>query len=376
MRVCLIGPVWPYRGGIAHNSAIIAQSVISSGNEISILSFQRQYPKWLYPGQTDRDNSSFPLKTKAEYVLDPFSPISWKKTADIALSRQPDLVLLQWWTFFWGIPFAYITRYIDSRGVRIAYSIHNVTSHERYALDRFFTRISLSPAKFFLVYSESEKQKLLQLFPKKHLVLTKLPIYAFTGSENLQKKTARKSLNVPLSEIVLLFFGFIRPYKGLDLLLEALSKLRGKGITPYLAIVGEFWSDKRLYQDMIIRYDLQNQIRIEDRYVPNEEADLWFRAADVLIAPYTKGVTQSAVASLALGYGIPMIVTKQVAEGLQGSIDEGIYTIPPDDAEALALEILNFIKNNKMNDENIPVTSCDDQLMQALSELASYSTCK
>jgi glycosyltransferase involved in cell wall biosynthesis len=343
LKFCLIGPIWPYRGGISHNSALVSKALVDDGHEICVISFRRQYPKWLYPGKTDQDNSKNPLKAPAKYILDPISPSTWKKAAQQALSFGPDLVLIQWWTFFWAIPFAWISRYIFKKGIRVAYLIHNVSSHEAHPLDRIFTRLALSAAQDFLVFSSLEEQHLKKLLPKRRIAVTHLPVYSFENSSSHTKISARNALNLPVSDTILLFFGLVRPYKGLDFLLKALVGLKRKGLTPYLAIVGEFWKDKHYYIDFIGKSHIQDQIRIEDRYVPNEEADLWFRAADVLIAPYTAGVTQSAVASLALGYGLPMIITTEVAQGLENIDNQTIRVIPPDNIGELEVQISQFI---------------------------------
>ena len=142
----------------------------------------------------------------------------------------------------------------------------------------------------------------------------------------------------------------------------------------YLAIVGEFWQDKRYYIDLIKESDLQEQVRIEDRYVANEEADLWFRAADVLIAPYTHGVTQSAVASVALGYGMPMIVSAQVASGMEKPDQKTVIVVAPDDIQELEIKIYDFIKSYTPS-ENSPNISSDyaEQITMPLFELINIS---
>ncbi len=372
MKFCLIGPVWPYRGGISHNSAVVADALITQGHDILLISFRRQYPQWLYPGQSDKDNSQNPLKTPAEYILDPFLPSTWKKGVDLVLAYKPNLVVIQWWTFFWSVPFAYMSRYLQTHGARVAYMIHNVSSHEKHFMDRFFTRLALSSVQDYLVFSETENQKIQMLMPGKRVILSHLPVYSFDNSNHISKDSARKSLNLPHKRTILLFFGIVRPYKGLDVLLKAIGRLREKEITPYLAIVGEFWKNKQYYLDLITLTGIQEQVRIEDRYVPNEEADLWFRAADVLIAPYTHGVTQSAVVSLALGYSMPLIVTTQVASGIEKPDQNTIYIIPPNDIQALEIKITNFV-NSYTPIENMPkIDEADtNQIVRSLIELTN-----
>lgn len=370
MKFSLIGPVWPYRGGISHNSAIVSKALINAGHEVRIVSFRRQYPQWLYPGRTDQDNSQNPLKADADYILDPFSPRSWKKAADVVHSFEPNLVMIQWWTFFWSIPYAWISRYLRRRGDKVVYLLHNVTPHESHPLGRSLTHLALSSAQGYLVFSEFEKQKLHALLPGKRVVLSHLPVYALNQGRNFSKEEARRVLNLPIEGPILLFFGFVRPYKGLDFLISALAALKENGMRPYLAVVGEFWKDKQQYLEQIASAGIQDQVRIDDRYVPNEEADMWFTAGDVLVAPYTHGVTQSAVASMACGYGMPIIATTHVAEGLVVEGYRSIQVVPPDDVKALAEELTKFI-NSYTRQENIAPqdTFNDDHLIQAILEL-------
>ena len=370
MKFCLIGPVWPYRGGISHNSAIVVNALARAGHAVQLISFHRQYPQWLYPGRTDRDNSQNPLKAEAEFILDPFLPWTWNEAIDQALLFKPDLVMIQWWTFFWAIPFAWISRTIARRGVKVAYLIHNVTPHEAHPLARILTRLALAPAQDYVVFSEFEEQKLHALLPGKRVILTHLPVYSFAQAGDISKEEARRALNLPIDRPILLFFGFVRPYKGLDILLNTLASLKAQGITPYLAIVGEFWKDKTDYIKIIERAGLGDQVRIEDRYVPNEEADLWFRGADLLVAPYTHGVTQSAVAPMAAGYGMPMIVTTHVAEGLEPVTHQSIQVVPPDDIEALEFEITKFVRNySKVENTPDSVVNAELDLIQAIYKL-------
>jgi glycosyltransferase involved in cell wall biosynthesis len=150
-------------------------------------------------------------------------------------------------------------------------------------------------------------------------------------------------LNLPADGPILLFFGFVRPYKGLGVLLQALGMLRQQGIRPYLAIAGEFWHDKQTYLEQIEELGLGQQVRIEDRYIPNEELKVWFAAADAAVAPYIEGTTQSAVASLLLGFGLPLILSEQVAGGVNPANLRHSIIVPSGDAAALAQGIQRFI---------------------------------
>lgn len=338
-RLTLIGPVWPYRGGIALHTTLIARTLRQGGYPLQVISFRRQYPQWLYPGATDRDQSQEAIKTEAEYLLDPLWPPTWTQAAQAIAASRPDLVAIAWWTTFWSLPYAALARLLRRKGCRVAYIIHNVLPHEAKPWDRWLARLALSPAQSFLVHTEAEKQRLLELLPGRQAQVAPHPIYRVYSSQPPTQMEARQALNLPLQGPVLLFFGFVRPYKGLGVLLQALGILRRRGVRPTLAIAGEFWHDKQAYLDQIQELGLAEQVRIEDRYIPNEELAQWFSAADAAVAPYVEGTTQSGAASLALGFGLPLILSEQVAQGVREENLPNLIVVPTGDAEALARAI-------------------------------------
>jgi glycosyltransferase involved in cell wall biosynthesis len=342
-RITLVGPVWPYRGGIALHTTLTARTLRQAGYPLQMISFRRQYPKWLYPGATDRDQSQQAIKTEAEYLLDPLSPVSWVRTAQAVAASQPDLTAIEWWTTFWSLPYAILTRLLRRKGCRIAYIIHNVLPHETRPWDRWLAQLALSPAQAFLVHTEAEKKRLLALLPGRKVVVAPLPVAGIFSGTGPTRAEARRALNLPIEGPILLFFGFVRPYKGLGVLLQALGVLRRQGARPYLAIAGEFWHDKPAYLQQIEDLGLGEQVRIEDRYIPNEELALWFAAADAAVAPYVEGTTQSAVASLAMGYGLPLILSEQVAQGVREANLRDLIVTPTGDAAALAKAIQELI---------------------------------
>lgn len=343
-KITLVGPVWPYRGGIALHTTLIARTLRQGGYPLQVISFRRQYPQWLYPGATDRDESQQVIKTEAEYLLDPLSPLSWVRTAQAIAASWPDLVAIQWWTTFWSPPYAALARLLRRKGCRIAYIIHNVLPHEAKPWDRWLARLALSPAQRFLVHTEAERERLLELLPGRETRVAAHPIYAvFAGSPPTQAE-ARRVLNLPAQERIVLFFGFVRPYKGLGLLLQALGRLRQQGVKPYLAVAGEFWHDKASYLEQIAALGLSEQVRIEDRYIPNEELALWFSAADMAVAPYIEGTTQSGAASMGMGFGLPLILSEQVAQGVRQENLDNLIVVPTGDVAALARAIADLIE--------------------------------
>jgi glycosyltransferase involved in cell wall biosynthesis len=359
-RFTLIGPVWPYRGGIALHTTLIARTLRQGGFSLQVISFRRQYPQWLYPGATDRDQSQEAIKTEAEYLLDPLWPLTWTQAAQAIAANQPDLVAIQWWTTFWSLPYAALSRLLRRKGLRIAYIIHNVLPHEAKPWDRWLARLALSPAQAYIVHTQAEQGRLLELLPGRKVQVAPHPIYRVYSGHTPTQAEARRALNLPPEGPILLFFGFVRPYKGLGVLLQALGILRQRGVCPTLAIAGEFWHDKQAYLDQIKELGLDDQVRIEDRYIPNEELALWFSASDAAVAPYVEGTTQSGAASLAMGFGLPLILSQQVAQGVREENLPGLIVVPTGDAGALARAIGDLL--NHLPDEAAPRQPAPDDL--------------
>lgn len=342
MKVTLIGPVYPYRGGIAHYTTQLAVALQSEGHGCEIISFRRQYPAWLYPGSSDKDPSRSAKHVDADYLLDPLFPWTWVQSASRIIQQQPDLVVLQWWTTYWAMPFAYLAKRLHHHHIPLVYIVHNVLPHEEKFFDRWFAKIALSGANGFIVQTSREKERLLLMLPQAVVYISPHPAYTMFVNQRINKIEARQALGLPLDQYILLFFGIVRPYKGLKFLIEALSILRREGKTPYLLVAGDFWEDYSIYERQIEAAGLSRQILVDNRYIPDEEAALMFSAVDALIAPYVGG-TQSGVAGIALGFGLPMVVTEQIAAGI-GEYDSRLMEIiPPADAYALAKAIGTII---------------------------------
>jgi glycosyltransferase involved in cell wall biosynthesis len=319
MKVTLIGPVYPYRGGIAHYTASLAQALVDSGHTVRLISFRRQYPSRLYPGESDKDPSAEPLSFPAEYLLDPLFPWTWLHAAKTIRRDLPDLLVIHWWTTFWAPAFTSLA-WLIRRKVKVAYLIHNVLPHETKAWDRWMARCTFHQGQAFIVQAPHEHERLLPLIPRSSLVVdSPHPAYPPFQKQPLSKKGARQSLGLPIDQPVLLFFGIVRPYKGLKYLVEALALVQQP---VHLVIAGEFWEDVSVYKQQIETLALSKKITLLNRYIPNEEAHQLFSAADGLVAPYVGG-TQSGAAGLALGYGLPLIITDRVAVGLPAKISPG-----------------------------------------------------
>jgi glycosyltransferase involved in cell wall biosynthesis len=369
MKITLVGPVYPYRGGIAHYSALLARALIAHGHSVQVISFQRQYPGWLYPGRSDKDPSHQPLRTDAEYLLDPLHPGTWLRAGRRIVEINPDLVVVQWWTTFWAVPFAALSTYLRRKGLQVIYVIHNVLPHEQRFWDVWLAKLALGRSQAFIVQTEREDERLHALFPSALTRLCPHPIYNLFTDRKIPKQDARRRLGLPEDQFVLLFFGIVRPYKGLRYLLEALERLKRENLYSYLLVSGEIWGEKDEYTTRIEQLGLESQVRLDDRYIPDEEAAIMFSAADILVAPYIGG-TQSGAAEMALGFGLPVIATQLVAAGLSTQDLSNVQVVPPGDVSALVSAIRVFRESHN-NSVVAPEPLPDDwwRLVQVLVEL-------
>lgn len=335
MKISLIGPVYPYRGGIAHHTAMLASALIHKGHAVKTVSFKRQYPGWLYPGKSDKDPSQRPIHTPAEFLLDPFSPWTWVKTAEKIIQLNPNLVITQWWTTFWALPFSFLNTRLSHAGIKTVFLIHNVIPHEQRPWDRWFSKLALTKAKDFIIQTQTESDRLIHLVPDANIHLCHIPPFFELVQQVISPQAARRELKLPENEKIFLFFGFVRPYKGLSFLLDGFKELQKKDQQARLLIAGEFWDDKSSYFKKIEALGLSEHITIIDQYIPNERLPVIFGAADCLVAPYTGG-TQSAVASTGLAFGLPMIVTAQIAANISDEYMKNIHVIRSQDIQELA----------------------------------------
>jgi D-inositol-3-phosphate glycosyltransferase len=338
MQITLVGPVYPYRGGIAHYTAQLAQALGDAGHTVHTISFKRQYPAWLYPGASDRDPSRNALQVNAVYLLDPLYPWTWWQASRQIRQQAPDLVVIQWWTTFWAPAYAWLAAALRRKGIPVIYIIHNVIPHEARFFDRTLAKLALKQGSAFVAQTRREEERFLTLLPGRRVEYCTLPVYSVLAGQCLPRTEARERLGLEAQTPVLLFFGIIRAYKGLNVLIEALAQLGELDQSPVLLVAGEIWEDKDSYLQLIKRLGLEKRVRLEDRYVPDEEAAVMFSAADMLVAPYLGG-TQSGAAGMALGCGLPMVVSDVVAAGIAPENLKNVQVFPTGDVQSLVKAI-------------------------------------
>jgi glycosyltransferase involved in cell wall biosynthesis len=370
LRVAVVGPVYPYRGGIAHYTAMLARA-LSRKHEVQVISFRRQYPAWLYPGRSDTDPSREPLQVQADYWLDPLDPLTWWQTGARLARSRPDAVVIQWWVTFWAPAYAAVAALCRRKRVPVVCLVHNVFPHEPRVWDVPLARLALRQGRSFIVHTEAERARLQSVIPGASVVVCPFPIYDMLAEKRLPGEVARQRLGLPQAGPVILAFGIVRPYKGLEVLLQAVALLRDRGRPVFLLVAGEFWHDKRRYETLIDQLELAEHVRLDDRYIPNEEVALYFSAADGFAAAYAAG-TQSAAVATGLAFQVPVVTTEKLAAAVDPAHRRSLFIVPVNDASALAGAIEALLARPKAAaiDSNPPANGWDN-LVRAIEAVRS-----
>ena len=345
MRICVIGPSYPLRGGIAHYTSLLCGALLERGHGVKLISFKRLYPGFLFPGRTQKDTSGAPISCEAEPLIDSMNPLTWLGAGRRASAFQPDLVVAQWWHPFFAPVFAAVAKRCR-RVSKVVFVCHNVVPHESGGPSKLLTRMALRQGDSFIVHSEEDRRGLLGMIPRADVVRSAHPTYAVFNSGAWDRDEWRRRLGVMGN--VILFFGLVRRYKGLMSLIRAMPAVLSK-VDATLLIVGEFYDDKSSYLDEIRRLGIEARTVIVDQYVPNEEVGGYFTAADVVVLPYVSA-TQSGVVQIAFGFRKPVITTS--VGGLPEAVSDGEtgYVTAPEDPDALAEAIVKYFRESHAED--------------------------
>jgi glycosyltransferase involved in cell wall biosynthesis len=304
MRIAFLSTFYPFRGGIAQFNARLLRA-LSKYAEVKAFTFKRQYPNFLFPGKSqyvDSNDTADPVESLP--VLDTINPFSYYGTGRKLKEFYPDIVLTKYWMPFFAPSLGTVLKMTKHFAFNISI-IDNVSPHEKFPFALSLNKFFLKQNHSFVVMSNAVLQDLVQLYPKANYVLLQHPLYDHFGVK-VDKIKARQILQLPVSRKVLLFFGFIREYKGLDLLLEAISLLPDDYL---LVVAGESYTSFDKYQQMIEQLKVQEKVKLFVRYIADSEVPLFFSAADVCVLPY-KSATQSGIVGIAYHFGLPVIATK------------------------------------------------------------------
>jgi len=354
--IALVGPAYPYRGGIAQYTTQLHRSLSRAG-EVLTISFEKLYPPFLYPGTSDIEvGAEDAAEPGVEYVIHTYRPWSLNEVARRITAIAPDVVLLTWWTLFWQPGFAYLAWLLHRRGITVLYICHNVVDHDATGVKEAISRFLLRFVDGYIVHSSGDEQKLLSYYEKPILNTKVLPVFD-------QYKPSRQEIT-KRGRLEILFFGIIRPYKGLEDLVEALAILDDADV--YLTIVGEPWIDPT-----------ELSARLESSAAPNVEADLrfvsdadaafYFGRADVVAIPYRQS-TASAVASLAFNYRKPVLATR--VEGIKDLVAEGQtgWLVEPRSPGAIAATLAEITRADAERMAPSIERFCEEHSWDSLSE--------
>lgn len=344
LKICVIGPTYPYRGGISHYNSILCEH-LSKKHEVSCISFKRLYPTFLFPGKDTKDlESKEKVITNCREIIDSLNPITWLKAFSEIKKEKPDLLLMYWWTPFFSPIFFTIGLLVKKfTGIKVLFLCHNVLPHEKTFIDRILSKSVLYFADYFIVHSGQDAEDLKQMLPHSNVIVSVHPTYDIFNYKLIKKEKAKKALG--LEGNVLLFFGFVRRYKGLEYLIKAMPIiLKKKDVS--LIIAGEFWELKKEILNDIKRLNLEKKVKIFDKYILNEEIGKYYCAADVVVLPYTHA-TNSGIVQTAFGFHKPVIVT--AVGGLPEAVINGKtgFIVPPKNPRAIANAVIKYYKDNK-----------------------------
>jgi glycosyltransferase involved in cell wall biosynthesis len=336
-RIVIVGPVFPFRAGIAYCTTRLAAE-LSGSFDVEIASFSRQFPQRFYPGSSDVDPS---LESKrpenARFKLDVINPLTWISEGLRLRRETPDAVIFVWWIWVWALPYLVLIALLRRR-TAVILQCHNIGDKEPAGWKSWLSNRVLRRGSLLVVHAGSEAEEARRRIGRSggEVVKTFLPVHEL-GGEIPTREEARRTLGITGNAA--LFFGHVRPFKGLDIALRAWSRLQSSAT---LLVAGEvWWNDEEAYRELVAEFDLHDSVRLDFRFIPDDEIALWFAATDVVITPYRREA-QSGVALTAFHFQRPVIATR--VGGVPEIISDGFngYLVPPEDPAALAVAIDRF----------------------------------
>ena len=345
-KILLVGPAYPYRGGLAAFNESLAYALQAAGHQVELITFTLQYPGFLFPGKTQYSDDPAPEDLVIHRKINSVNPFNWLKVGWELRQRHADVIITAFWLPFMGPSLGSILRFVSSAKTRRIGLIHNIIPHESRPGDRLFSRYFTSASDAFMTLSSSVAKELKE-FSQAPVRTSPHPVYDSYG-DPVSKEEARAKLRLESDAQYLLFFGFIREYKGLDLLLEALADERLRAANVQLILAGEYYGNEAKYEALIDEFGIRDRVVSHTRFVSNEEIRYFFGAADLVVQPY-RTATQSGISQLAYHFEKPMIVTR--VGGLPEIVPHGRagYVIDQDPGE-LANAVIDFYQNEREQD--------------------------
>ena len=309
MKILLLSPAHPYRGGIAASSEKLALTLQAQGNELTICTFRLQYPGFLFPGKSQYSSAPAPTELSIYRGMHAVWPWNWWAQGRKIRKNHYDLVIVRYWTPFMAPCLGSICRVAGKKSARRVALIDNFVPHERHFWDRLLNRYFLGAVDACVVMSQQVESEIKEMDAQKPVGYAPHPVYDVYGA-SLPRVEAAARLGLDPAQSWVLFFGLIRAYKGLDWLLEAWALWRAKGGNEgkKLLVAGEFYEDETIYREHITRLGLENEVVLHNHFIPDAEVAAYFSLADVVVQPY-KTATQSGITQIAYHFERPMIVT-------------------------------------------------------------------
>ena len=345
MKIISLGPAHPYRGGLASFNDRLALQFKAEGYGIEIVTFRMQYPKLFFPGKTQYTEGPAPQGIKIERELNSINPFNWISTGSRIKKVKPDLLLIRYWLPFMAPCLGTVARIAKSNGhTKVICIFDNIIPHEKRPGDNFLTKYFSGSIDGAIVMSKTVYDDLMSFRENIPVKLSPHPLFDNYG-KIMARDTAIAMLNLDADYSYLLFFGFIRAYKGLDLLIEAFSDERLRDMKLKLIVAGEFYEDSGRYHELIKKYKLEKDIIFFDHFIKDSEVPVFFSVADLVVQPY-KSATQSGVTQIAFHYEKPMLVTD--VGGLREIVPDGEcgYVVKPE-PEYISAAIIDYFRNNR-----------------------------
>jgi len=355
MKIIIVGTAFPYRGGLAAYNERLAREYVKQGHDVEIITFKLQYPAFLFPGKSQYSSEFAPKGLNIKRMIHSMNPLNWISVGKEIKRKSPDMVIFCYWMAFMAPCFGTIARFAHSPKTKMVAMIHNMIPHEPSILDKLFPKYFVKAMDGFVAMAESVVADI-NHFDKenKPKVVSPHPIYDHYG-DALTKKEAAVKLGLYEQKNYVLFFGFIRQYKGLDLLLEAFADERLRKFPLKLIVAGEFYENPAPYMQQIIRLGLDEIVELRTKFIPDNEVRNYFSIADLVAQPY-RTATQSGVSQIAYHFEKPMLVTN--VGGLAEIIPNGIvgYVVDVKPAQ-IADALVDFYSNQRSEKmiENIKI---------------------
>jgi len=355
-KIIIIGPAYPYRGG---NALFVTQTfeVLKNHFDVKIFNYSLLYPSLLFPGTTQFDKSEKQVfEVPNERLVNSISPLNWYKVSKRIIQEKADLIIFDWWHPFFGFCHGAISSLIKKEYPnKILFITENVVSHEANKMDKILTKIGLRNASMFLALSKNVEEELKRFAKGSKIYRSELPIYDCYKYDDIPEISKLKSqLGINKDDQVILFFGYVRKYKGLDILLKAFPKILQKFPNTFLLVVGEFYDNPDSYFKLIEELNISERVKVINQFVPNEAVAKYYLSSDIIVLPY-RSATQSGILNVAYGFNKPVIVTN--VGGLAEFVIEGKtgFVINPDSEDEIVKGYEEYLdKKDEVNfKENI-----------------------